>query len=204
MVGCSKKGRALKYTAFAKAVYFKARPFKLVMYKTQGIIIKRKNLGEYDRLLTVYTKEFGKILIKAKSIRKNQSKLRGHLELFLFTHLMIAPGKGFDIITGAETIESFPYLHKNLSYLTAIYYLSELIDKLITNPEQDEEIWKLFYSTFQQLNQEDKDIKPIINNFENQLLDFLGYGKQENFLSFVESMINDIIKTYPFLISNQL
>ena len=171
----------------------------MIMYKTQGIIIKRKNLGEYDRLLTVYTKEFGKILVKAKSIRKNQSKLRGHLELFLFTHLMIAPGKGFDIITGAETIESFPYLHKDLPCLTATYYLSELIDKLIVGQEQDEEIWKLFYSTFQQLNQENKDIKIIINDFENQLLEFLGYGKQENFLSFVESMINDRIKTYPLL-----
>jgi len=170
-----------------------------MLYKTQGIIIKRKNLGEYDRLLTVYTKEFGKILVKAKSIRKNQSKLRGHLELFLFTHLMIAPGKGFDIITGAETIESFPYLHKNLPCLTATYYLSELIDKLVVAPEQDEKIWKLLYSTFQQLNQENKDIKPIINNFENQLLEFLGYGKQKNFLSFVESMINDRIRTYSFL-----
>ena len=170
-----------------------------MLYKTHGIIIKRKNLGEFDRLLTVYTKEFGKILIKAKSIRKNQSKLKGHLELFLFTYLMIAPGKGFDIITGAETIESFSYLHKNLSCLTATYYLSELIDKLIIGPEQDEKIWKLLYSTFQQLNQENKDIKPIINDFENKLLEFLGYGKQENFLSFVESMINDRIKTYPLL-----
>jgi len=170
-----------------------------MLYKTQGIIIKRKNLGEYDRLLTVYTKEFGKILVKAKSIRKNQSKLRGHLELFLFTHLMIAPGKGFDIITGAETIESFPYLHKNLPCLTATYYLSELIDKLIVGQEQDEKIWKLLYFTFQQLNQENKDIKSIINDFENQLLEFLGYGKQKDFLSFVESMINDRIKTYSFL-----
>ncbi len=170
-----------------------------MLYKTQGIVIKRKNLGEFDRLLTVYTKEFGKILIKAKSVRKNQSKLRGHLELFLFSHLMIAPGKGFDIITGAETIESFPYLHQNLPCLTAAYYLSELTDKLIIGPEQDKKIWLLIHSAFQQLNKENKDIKLIINDFENKLLVFLGYGKQKNFLSFVESIINDRIKTYPLL-----
>ncbi|MEA2113605.1 MAG: recombination protein O N-terminal domain-containing protein, partial [Patescibacteria group bacterium] len=70
-----------------------------MLYKTEGIIIGRRNLGDYDRLFTVYTKNFGKILIKGKSVRKNQSKLRGHLELFLRSHLMIAPGRGFDIIT---------------------------------------------------------------------------------------------------------
>ena len=56
-------------------------------YKTQGIIIKRTNLGEFDRLLTVYTKDFGKILIRGKSIRKNQAKLKGHLELFFINSI---------------------------------------------------------------------------------------------------------------------
>lgn len=166
-----------------------------MLYKTQGIIIKRKNLGEFDRLLTVYTKEFGKILVKAKSVRKNQSKLRGHLELFLFTHLIIAPGKGFDIITGAETIDSFSYLHKNLPCLTATYYLSELVDKLIVGQEQDKKIWELIYSTFQQLNQ-GNNIKPIINDFENKLLEFLGYGKQEKPLDFIEGLVNEKIRNY--------
>jgi len=75
-----------------------------MLYKTQGIIIKNSNLGEVDRLITVYTNDFGKLVIKGKSVRKNQAKLKGHLELFLYSHLMIAPGRGFDIITGAETI----------------------------------------------------------------------------------------------------
>ena len=98
-----------------------------MLYKTQGIIIKKSNLGEFDQLLTVYTKEFGKVLLKGKSVRKNQAKLKGHLELFLNSYLMIAPTKGFDIITGAETLNNFSYLHKNLSSLASSYYLSELL-----------------------------------------------------------------------------
>ncbi|MBU1137070.1 recombination protein O N-terminal domain-containing protein, partial [Patescibacteria group bacterium] len=39
-----------------------------MLYKTQGIIIRRGNANDFDRLLTVYTKEFGKVLLKAKSV----------------------------------------------------------------------------------------------------------------------------------------
>jgi len=171
-----------------------------MLYKTEGIIIKKQNLNDLDRLLTVYSKDFGKLLIKAKSVRKNQAKLKGHLELFLYSHLMIAPGKGFDIVTGAETIESFSGLHKNLPSLAGAYYLSELTDKLIAGPEKDEHIWNLLLNSFEELNQ-GKDIKNIVNDFEGKLLEYLGYGQQENPLSFIESMINERIKSCLFLLN---
>ena len=40
---------------------------KIPVYKTEGIIIGKFNSNEFDKLLVVYTKDFGKILVKAKS-----------------------------------------------------------------------------------------------------------------------------------------
>lgn len=156
-------------------------------------------MGEVDRLLTIYTKDFGKILVRAKSVRKNQSKLKGHLELFLQSHFLIAPGKNLDIITGAETIERFSELHQRLPCLAAAYYLSEVIDKTMAGPEKDENIWRLILSNFQGLNQEKPNIKALINDFENMLLGFLGYGSQKNPLSFIELLLNERIKSYQLL-----
>ena len=184
-----------------------------MLYKTEGIIIKKSSLGEFDQLITVYTEEFGKILLKGKSVRKNQAKLKGHLELFLNSYLMIAPArrcyassvaggpaKGFDIITGAETINSFSYLHNNLTSLSASFYLSELIDKLIPEPEKDNKIWNLVLSSFQEINQKNSNFKIIVNNFENKLLEFLGYGnKQNNSLNFIQSILNRKINSKHFL-----
>jgi len=170
-----------------------------MLYKTQGIIIKRANLNEFDRLLTIYTKDFGKILARAKAVRKSQSKLKGHLELFLHSHFLLAPGKNLDIITGAETIERFPGLHQQLPCLAAAYYLSEIIDKSIVGPEKDVHIWQLILSSFQKLNQEELDAKIIISDFENKLLEFLGYGFQKNSLSFIESLLNEKIYARAFL-----
>lgn len=166
-----------------------------MLYKTEGIIIKNSNLGEFDRLITVYSQDFGKLVVKGKAIRKNQAKLKGHLELFLCSHLMIAPGRGFDIVTGAETIESFSYLHQNLPNLLTAYYFSELLDKLIIGPEKDEQIWQLFLISFGQLNQK-QEIKPIVSNFEDRLLEILGYGQQKNFINFVQELINEKISSY--------
>ncbi len=170
-----------------------------MLYKTQGIVIRKNNLNDLDRLLTIYTKDYGKILVKAKSVRKNQAKLKGHLELFLLTHLMIAPGKGFDIITGAETLENFSWLRKDLSSLAGAYYLSEITDKLIAGPERDANIWNLLLDSFEELNQKKENTKNIVSNFENKLLEFLGYGEQKTPLSFIESLINERIKSYPLL-----
>ncbi len=184
-----------------------------MLYKTEGIIIKKQNLNDLDRLLTIYTKDYGKILVKAKSVRKNQAKLKGHLELFLLSHLVIAParrryassvaggpGRGFDIITGAETLENFSSLRKDLSSLAGGYYLAEIIDKLIAGPEKDENIWQLLLGSFESLNQK-KDIKGVVNNYENRLLEFLGYGQQKNPLNFVQSLINEEIKSCSFLVN---
>lgn len=170
-----------------------------MLYKTQGIIIKKSNLGEIDRLLAVYTRDFGKILLKAKSVRKNQSKLKGHLELFLHTHLMIAPGRGFDIITSAETIEQFPYLRQNLPCLATAYYLTELTDRLMAGPEKDEDIWQLLLDSFQKLNQS-ANVKTVREDFETKLLELLGYGKnQKKAYLFIRSLLGGEIKSRSFL-----
>jgi len=171
---------------------------KSMLYKTQGLIIKNSNLGEFDRLITVYSRDFGKLVIKGKAVRKNQAKLKGHLELFLCSHLIIAPGRGFDIITNAETIESFPYIRQNLPYLFTAHYFSELIDKLVAGPEKDEQIWQLLLNSFDCLDR-GQEIRPIVNNFEGKLLEILGYGQQKDFIPFVESLVNDRIKSYPLL-----
>ncbi|MBU4030629.1 DNA repair protein RecO [Patescibacteria group bacterium] len=171
-----------------------------MLYKTEGVVIRRRDLGDFDRLLTVYTRDFGKILVKAKSVRKNQSKLRGHLELFLRSHLMVAPGRGFDIITGAETIESYPFLHGDLPSLAAAYYLSELADKLVSGPEKDERIWELFLSSLRNLDQKNCDLASVVKNFEDELLNFLGYGEERtDAIDFVQSLLNEEINSRTFL-----
>lgn len=148
---------------------------KVSIYKTEGIIIKAVDLGEFDRLFFVYTRGYGKIPVRAISARKKESKLRGLLELFTQGQFVLAKSKTIDIVTDFEVADSFSYLHKNLESLAYAYYFAELIDKLITHAEGDNDVWRLVARVFEVLNQKRGDLAEIKIMFEDKLLEFLGH-----------------------------
>lgn len=178
---------------------------KIPVYKTQGIVIKRVNSGEFDKFLFVYTKEFGKILVRAKSLRKREAKLKEALELFNHLHLMIAKGKNIDTIVGAVLINSFHSLKSHLLSLATGYYLSEIIDRLIVGPEKDEQIWQLILKTFYFLNQNNLKplkIKELIKETEWRLLSYLGYqpiSAKASHLDFIQNLSGQKIESFKFL-----
>lgn len=123
-----------------------------VHYRTQGLVFKKEDRGEADRLFTVYTKEFGKLEILGKSIRKISSKLRAGMELFSLSEIEFIQGRTFKTLTDAILNEEFENLNKNLEVLKTASRISYLSDELMTRPENDEKIWELLIKTFQRLN----------------------------------------------------
>ena len=75
--------------------------------KIDGVILKRSNFGEADKLVTIFSKQQGKIKVLAKGIRRIKSKRAPHLELFNYTTLILHHGKSFDIVTEAKIINDF-------------------------------------------------------------------------------------------------
>lgn len=183
---------------------------KVSIYKAEGIIIKAVDLGELDRLLFVYTRGYGKISLRAISARKKESKLRGLLEPFTRGQFVLAKSKTIDIVTDFEVADSFPYLHKNLENLAYAYYFSELIDKLITHAEADEDVWRLVTRVFEVLNQKRGDLAEIKIMFEDKLLEFLGHPspklsgminhqKPIQRLNYLQSLAGERINSHKFL-----
>ena len=151
---------------------------KIPVYKTQGIILRRFNANEFDKLLIVYTRERGKILVKAKSLRKKEAKMKESLELFNYVDLLLAKGKNIDTITGVIIKNSFISLKSHLPSLAAAFYISELLDKLIIGPERDERIWQLVLKAFNFLEEKERNgetIKKLLQRFEYNLLALLGH-----------------------------
>ncbi len=94
-------------------------------YKATGINLKSIPIGESDRLLTIFTKEFGIIRAVAMGVRKGRSQIGGRSELFVVNQLLIAKGKSLDKITQAETLQSYSGLGRNLGKLASSQYLAE-------------------------------------------------------------------------------
>lgn len=142
--------------------------------KTKGIIIKRINLGEADKILTILTADRGKIRVIAKGMRKSGSRLGGFLELFRYNEYVLAEGRNLDLVTGASTIESFRQISLNLPRLGLAYYVAELIDKLVEETQDADGIFNLTHSIFKELNRHKLPINLLKSFFELNLLGILG------------------------------
>ena len=169
-----------------------------VHYRTQGFVIKKTDRGEADQLFTIYTKDFGKLEILGKAIRKIKSKLRGGIELFYLSEIEFIQGKTYKTLTDAILIESFPNIRKNLKKLAVAHRIAENLDDLVKGQEPDKEIWELLLETFNKLNTKYKiqDTRYIIYYyFLWNLFSILGYQPEltKNTLS-GKKIDTDIIK----------
>lgn len=147
------------------------------VYQTEAIIIKRINLGEADRILTLYTPEHGKIKAVAKGSRRTRSKLGGHVELLTHSQLLLAHGRNLDIVTQAQTIDSFLPLKENLKRMSCGLYISELVDVFSEEHAENRKLFQLLLQTLHQLSQLDKN-DVALRYFELNLLNFTGYRPQ--------------------------
>src|SRR4030042_4526114 len=99
-------------------------------YQTDAVILRRRNWGEADRILTLFTPLRGKIRVRAVGVRKPASRKAGHLELFHRATLFLAKGRDFDIVTQAETLEAYPRLREDLARSEAASHAAQILDRL--------------------------------------------------------------------------
>lgn len=144
-----------------------------VHYRTNGFIVKKTDRREADQLLTIYTKEFGKLEILGKAIRKIKSKLRGGAELFYLSEIEFIQGKTSKTLTDTILIDKFPNIRKDLERLEIAHQIAESLDELVKGQEADENIWQLLNEVFEKLNK--KKLEIIYYYFFWNLVSFLGY-----------------------------
>jgi len=178
------------------------------IYKTEGIIIKRKNFGEADKILTIFTKHCGKIKVIAKGIRKITSKKAGTLELFNHCKLVLAKGKDLDIVTEAQVINSFSSWRKNLDKVGIAWYFCELVDKLTAESQANRNLFELLKNYLENIPQ--ANTPQYIRSFEEHLLDQLGFGIplqwrrwQGSLKPYIESIAEKEIQTPKMLLKNK-
>ncbi len=172
------------------------------IYTVEGIILKRKNVGEADRILTVFTKQQGKIRVIAKGVRKMISKRAPHIEVFNHLVLTIHKGKVLDMLTDVSTISTFHPIRADLKRIGAAYYLLEVIDGLLAEGQAQEEVFALLQKALTALgNVESARADVLKTRFTSALLLLLGFmesGKKITPIaleSYVEEILERRLKT---------
>lgn len=148
-------------------------------YRVTAIVLKRTDVGEADRLLTLLTLQRGKVRAVAKGARKPSARKTGHVELFNCVELQIAVAREIDIVTQAQTLEPFLRLRDDLDRLSYGYYFAELVDRFVEEEIEQRDVYALMLDALYWLIAT-KHLSRTARFFEMQLLDVLGYRPQLN------------------------
>ena len=100
-------------------------------YRAEAIVLRTHKLGEADRIITLLTRDRGKIRAVAKGVRRTKSKFGARLEPFSRVDLLVFQGKSLDIITQAESLNAYGQdLALDYSLWTAGQTMLETADRL--------------------------------------------------------------------------
>ncbi len=137
-----------------------------------GIVLKRHNFGEADRVMTVLTDRLGKITVIARGVRKITSRRAGNVEILNYVRLGLFKGKGFTL-TEAEAIETFPKIKDNLTLSSTAFHVIELVDRLTVEEQSNPQIFDLVLATLKILEKNPRQL--FIRAYEVKLLRLLGF-----------------------------
>jgi DNA repair protein RecO (recombination protein O) len=147
------------------------------VYKAHAVVLARIPIGETDKVVTLLTREWGKLRAIAKGARRPTSRLAGATELFTHARMLMSVGQNLDVITQAEVRESFPGLRQDLMKIGHASYLTELADAVTAERQPNAELFDLLLSALYVVERSDRpDLGARM--FELNALRLLGYEPQ--------------------------
>jgi DNA repair protein RecO (recombination protein O) len=146
-------------------------------FQTEGIILKQARLGEFDKIITLYTPEYGKLRAVAKGACRPNSKLGGNVEPLTHSLLFLARGRNLDIVTQSQTMNGFLALKSDLWCMACGLYLLELVDCFTAEGGENRSLFDLLLDTLNRLSDPGGN-ETALRYFELHLLQQLGYRPQ--------------------------
>lgn len=140
-------------------------------------MLRRQDLGEADRILTLFAKGHGKIRVVAKGVRKPASRKAGHVELFIRADLLIAHGQSLDVVSQAEMLDAFVPLRDDLTRAMYAAHFVELLDAFTEDSDQHDDLYDLLVKGLGWLAAT-HDLRRAARYYELNLLDMVGYRPQ--------------------------
>ncbi|OWZ83069.1 DNA repair protein RecO [Natranaerobius trueperi] len=143
------------------------------VYKTDAIVIKNQDYRDYDKLVTLFSPEYGRISSIVKGVKKPKSKLSGIVQSFTYANFQLYSGRSLDKIVQGKIVHEFGKVRTDLAIMSAGMCILELLDKTI--PE-GEEYSALFGVTLSSLHLLEKGYSPslVLRIFEAKLIHNLG------------------------------
>lgn len=166
-------------------------------FKDEAIVLKKIDFGEADRIVTLMTKNHGKVKVLAKGVRRPASRKGGNLDVLNHVEVFVAKGRNLDLVTQAQALNVHNGVKKEVKLISKALYLCELTDGLCAEEQVLPFVFDLLTSTLYDFH---FGSTAKLWEFEFQLLNHLGFINQsqkphrKSLKSFVEEVIERELK----------
>lgn len=148
-----------------------------MLQKCEGIVIRTTDYGETNKIITIFTREMGKVGVMARGAKKPSSRLTSSTQLFTYGHFLFQKSSGLGALQQGETISSMRGIREDIFLTAYASYIAELLDKSTEQREPNPFLFELFSQTLQLLNEGvDPDI--LLHIFEMKIVNVLGLYPQ--------------------------
>ncbi len=150
-----------------------------LLAKCEGVIIRSIDYGESAKILTIYSKELGKVTVMARGARKQQSKFAGASQLFNYGFFLFHIGNGMGTLQQAEVMNGFRHIREDIFKTSYVTYMAELLERATEEKQASSSLFALFSGLLNYID-EGYDEEVLVNIFEVKILSLLGITPELN------------------------
>jgi len=146
------------------------------LFKTNAIVIRSHHYGESDKIVTFFTKDFGKIKGIAKGARRSKKRFQNALDLFSHLRLIFFDREGMGLVRAenCDILHTFPKIREDLKKIFYGNYYLELVNEMAGERETNGEAFDLLLSfllTLEAMEAQEEQLRM----FEIRMLSLFGY-----------------------------
>lgn len=146
-----------------------------MLQKVEGIVIRTSDYGESNKIVTLFSRELGKLSVMARGAKKANSRLSAPTQHFTYGYFLVqkGAGKGMGTLQQGEIVSSFRELREDI-FLTAYgSYVIELTDRATEEGKHNPFLFELLYQTLHYMS-EGVDMQILMHIYQVKLLPVLG------------------------------
>jgi DNA repair protein RecO (recombination protein O) len=169
--------------------------------KIEGFIFKKISLLNRDLVITVFSRELGRVRVFAKGIKKLTSRRGPHIETGNLINAVLSKNKEYYFLQETNLISGFSQIKKDQSKSQCLYLLLFILEKLLPENQKEEKMYKLFKSFMIDLSKRN-DYQVMMTDYLNNTVSLLGYqekNKDKDFIevtTFIEEIINEKLPAF--------
>jgi DNA repair protein RecO (recombination protein O) len=153
----------------------------MALVASRAIVLRRYRLGETSRVIVCYTRDYGKVRLVAKGVRKGGGRFGGALEPFVVSGVVfyLTPGRGLSLVSQAGVEQEFQRLRADVTRQSYAAAALELLNELVPDYAPDPALFDLAERALERFNDAAPDrLDHVLWHFEMDLAALLGYAPE--------------------------